>query len=391
MQAPVDDTLTIEELTRDPYPVYRKFRSQSPVIRVASVGRTMITKAQDTRHIKDNPSLFSSDDPQTPMKKAFQAHTLMRKDGADHLRDRNSMVAAFSPANIKNVWIPLYHQISEDYIGRLPRGETVDLFSQLAAPISARCLAHVIGLTDANDDDLCRWSQTLIDGAGNFGWRAEPFEKSDIANEEINRCIDATLDFNGAELRPNAISAMLHGEDPVGIDIIRSNIKIVIGGGINEPRDALCTALFGLLTNPDQRDAVLSDAKLWMPTIEETVRWVAPIQVSSRRVLEDTQIRGIDIAKGDVVMTIQASANHDEELFEDGHLFNIHRSNNRHQAFGNGPHFCMGTHIARRMIADVVLPMLFDRFPKMELPDPDVVKFWGFGFRGPLNLPVTLQ
>ena len=49
MQAPVDDTLTIEELTRDPYPVYRKFRSQSPVIRVASVGRTMITKAQDTR------------------------------------------------------------------------------------------------------------------------------------------------------------------------------------------------------------------------------------------------------------------------------------------------------------------------------------------------------
>ena len=72
------------------------------------------------------------------------------------------------------------------------------------------------------------------------------------------------------------------------------------------------------------------------------MRWVAPIQVSSRRVLEDTQIRGIDIAKGDVVMTIQASANHDEELFEDGHLFNIHRSNNRHQAFGNGPHFLHG-------------------------------------------------
>ena len=89
-------------------------------------------------------------------------------------------------------------------------------------------------------------------------------------------------------------------------------------------------------------------------------------------------------------MTIQASANHDEELFEDGHLFNIHRDNNRHQAFGNGPHFCMGTHIARRMIADVVLPMLFDRFPKMELVDPDNVQFWGFGFRGPLTLPVAL-
>lgn len=390
MQTPVDETLSIEELTRDPYPVYRRFRNESPVIRVASVGRTMVTRAQDTRYIKDNPALFSSDDPQTPMKKAFQAHTLMRKDGAAHLRERNAMLAAFSPANIKNVWIPLYHEIARDYIDRLPRGEAVDLFAELAAPISARCLAHVIGLTDASDADLCRWSQTLIDGAGNFGWRDEPFKKSDIANGEINRCIDATLDYNRAELRPNAISAMLHCDDPVDVDIIRSNIKIVIGGGINEPRDALCTALFGLLTNPDQRDAVLADDRLWMPTIEETVRWVAPIQLSSRRALEDTRIRDVEIAKGEVLMTIQASANHDEELFEDGHLFNIHRDNNRHQAFGNGPHFCMGTHIARRMIADVVLPMLFDRFPKMELVDPDNVQFWGFGFRGPLTLPVAL-
>ncbi|MGB7204359.1 MAG: cytochrome P450 [Anderseniella sp.] len=390
-QAPVDETVSIADLTLDPYPIYKRYRAQSPVVEVPSAGRILLTKAQDTKYVKDNPVLFSSDDPSTPMRRAFQYHTLMRKDGTAHMRERNSMMAAFSPSNIRDVWLPIYRDIAADYIGKLPRGEVIDLHNELSAPLSARCLAHLIGLTHASDDDLCRWSQTLIDGAGNFGWRDEPFEKSDAANIEINKCIGEVISENRSEIRPNAISAMLHFEEDMTIEEVQSNIKIVIGGGINEPRDALSTALFGLLSNPEQHAAVLSDGKLWNATFEETVRWVAPIQASSRRVTEDTRIRGVDIPEGKIVMTIQASANHDEELYEEGHLFNIFREPARNQAFGNGPHFCMGTHIARRMVGEIVLPMLFERFPKMSLPEPDKVQFWGFGFRGPLSLPVRLN
>ena len=390
-QAPVDETVSIADLTRDPYPIYKRYRAQSPVVEVPSTGRILLTKAQDTKYVKDNPVLFSSDDPSTPMRRAFQYHTLMRKDGTAHMRERNSMMAAFSPSNIRDVWLPIYRDIAADYIGKLPRGEVIDLHNELSAPLSARCLAHLIGLTHASDDDLCRWSQTLIDGAGNFGWRDEPFEKSDAANIEINKCIGEVISENRSEIRPNAISAMLHFEEDMTVEEVQSNIKIVIGGGINEPRDALSTALFGLLSNPEQHAAVLSDGKLWNATFEETVRWVAPIQASSRRVTEDTRIRGVDIPEGKIVMTIQASANHDEELYEEGHLFNIFREPARNQAFGNGPHFCMGTHIARRMVGEIVLPMLFERFPKMSLPEPDKVQFWGFGFRGPLSLPVRLN
>ncbi|MGI9356345.1 MAG: cytochrome P450 [Rhizobiaceae bacterium] len=389
--APTDSDTTIDQLIRDPYSIYRTFRAETPVVRVASVNRTMLTKAADTKYVKDNPAVFSSDDPHTPMAKAFQAHTLMRKDGDEHLRMRNAMTGALSPGNITNVWLPIYHEVAEEYVGRLPRGETVDLFSQLAAPVSARCLAHLIGLTDANDDDLCRWSQTLIDGAGNFGWLDEPFEKSDAANIEINRAIEGVAKEQGLRDKPHAIAVMASANNPVGLDVIRSNIKIVIGGGINEPRDALLTALYGLLTNPDQRESVVASGDMWTKAFEEAIRWVAPIQVSSRLVKEETEIHGCAIPKGDVVMTIQASANHDEELYDEPHLFNVHRENSRHQAFGNGPHFCMGTHIARRMIAGILLPMLFDRFPKMNLPEPEKVQFWGFGFRGPLALPVTLN
>ena len=72
--APLDETITIAELTRDPYPIYRRLRREAPVLRIKSVGRTFLTKAADTKYVKDNAALFSSDDPNTPMKRAFLAH-----------------------------------------------------------------------------------------------------------------------------------------------------------------------------------------------------------------------------------------------------------------------------------------------------------------------------
>ena len=181
-----------------------------------------------------------------------------------------------------------------------------------------------------------------------------------------------------------------NADDPIETTQIYSNIKIAIGGGINEPRDALNTILFGLLTNPDQLRQVKQQDD-WERAFEEGIRWVAPIQVSSRLVMEDTEIRGFHIPKGDTIMTIQASANRDEDRYEDGESFQVYRERQSHQAFGNGPHFCQGTHVARRAVAHVMLPMLFDRFPDMTIPDLDDVIWRGFGFRGPTQIPVKLQ
>jgi cytochrome P450 len=325
------------------------------------------------------------------MQRAFQTQTLMRRDGEDHVRLRNAMASAFSAKNIRDVWMPAYERIAEEYVGRLPRGEVVDLFRALAGPVAARCLTHLLGVQDASDDEMQRWSQALIDGAGNFGWRDEPFARSDRANAEMNACIDAAIPGLRAAPDASALSAMINAEDPIEMEQIVANIKIAIGGGINEPRDALLTILYGLLTNPKQMAAVKADEKLWGAAFEEGVRWVAPIQVSSRRATEDTEIRGMLIRKDEVVMTAQASANHDEEIYADGHLYDIFRPKAPHQAFGNGPHFCMGTHVARRMVGQVILPMLVDRFPDMKLADPEAVVFSGFGFRGPLSLPVVLN
>ena len=183
---------------------------------------------------------------------------------------------------------------------------------------------------------------------------------------------------------------MINVDEPIEYSQIIANIKIAIGGGINEPRDALLTILYGLLTNPDQLEHI-RETENWELAFQEGVRWVAPIQVSGRVAKDDTMIQGIDIPKGTIVMVCQASANHDEDVFQDGHEYNVFRKSAPHQSFGSGPHHCMGMHIARLTVAGILLPKMFERFPNMRLDDPAAVNWRGFGFRGPINLPIRLD
>ncbi|MEX6505896.1 cytochrome P450 [Jiella sp. M17.18] len=389
-RAPLDEIITFDQLVLDPYPIYKRLRAEAPVLRVKSVGRTFLTKAADTKRVKDDPVLFSSNDPNTPMQPAYRAHTLMRKDGPEHLAERMAMAPAYSPKTISNVWAPLYKELAEEYVGRLPRGEAVDLYADLCGPIAARILAHILGIPEATDKEMQDWSQILIDGAGNFAWRPEPFARTDLINDVIDRQVDRMAERLKAEPDSSALSFMINADNPIPMSQVYSNIKIAIGGGINEPRDALATIVYGLLTEPEQFEEVKRQEN-WGAVFEEGVRWVAPIQASSRLVTEDTEIRGFAIPKGDVVMTIQASANHDEELYDHPERFDVFRKKNPHQAFGSGPHHCAGAHIARRTVGQIMLPVLFDRFPSMTLPDPSVVQWRGFGFRGPINLPVVLN
>jgi cytochrome P450 len=388
---PVDETFTLADLSRDPYPIYKRLRNETPVVRMAQTKRIFITKADLTKWVKENPEIFSSDDPTTPMKPAFQAHTLMRKDGDEHRAERMAMQPAFSPKVIRTDWGDLYRKIAEDYVGRLPRGETVDLFTNLCGPVAARILVHMLGLEEATDAQMQDWSQRLIDGAGNFGYDPALFEASDAANADMNALFERVTPRHVSEPNNSAFSVMLNTKNPIPLSQMYANIKIAIGGGINEPRDALATIVYGLLTNPDQFEEV-KRRDLWMDAFEEGVRWVAPIQVSGRRTTQEVKIGDYLIGPEERVMTIQASANRDEAIFgDDGEEYNVFRDKHPHQSFGSGPHHCAGAHVARRTLGEIMLPLLFDRFPKMTLERPQDVVWSGFGFRGPLNLPVTLN
>lgn len=173
--APKDDSITLKQLFEDPGPIYRRLRAEAPVMRVTAVRRTLLTKAVHTKYVKDTPLLFSSDDPNTPMKRTYQAHTLMRKDGAEHMRERMAMLPALMPKTLNDHWLPIYRRITEDYLDRLPRGETVDLFKLLCGPVASDILAQIVGIPDATHEEMQRWTDLLITSSANFGWDPEPF------------------------------------------------------------------------------------------------------------------------------------------------------------------------------------------------------------------------
>jgi cytochrome P450 len=162
-------------------------------------------------------------------------------------------------------------------------------------------------------------------------------------------------------------------------------VKVIIGGGLNEPRDAIATAAYALLSNPRQRAAVEADPALWRDVFEETVRWVAPIGMYPRQTTREVELGGVRLPKGAKLGVILASANRDESVFENPASFDIHRTKKPHVAFGGGPHFCLGAWAARIQVGEVALPALFARLKKLRLTRN--VEFGGWVLRGPLSLP----
>ena len=149
--APSDPSIQFKEMTLNPYPVYRRLRHEAPVMFAPALNRSLITKAEDTRAVQDNPVLFSSNDPTMPRERACEAYTLMRKDGEVHLRECNAMMLTFAPKHIKHHWLPIYDKLADDYLDHLLKDDVIDLFPTLAGPIAAKMLAEMMGIPNASD------------------------------------------------------------------------------------------------------------------------------------------------------------------------------------------------------------------------------------------------
>ena len=113
-------------------------------------------------------------------------------------------------------------------------------------------LGEMKGISNASDEELQRWFQSLTDGAGNFGYFDEPFARAKQAKSDTNACIRRNEERLNTAPFSSAQSVMMNMDYPIEYSQIVANIKIAIGGGINEPRDAFLTILYDLLTNPGQ-------------------------------------------------------------------------------------------------------------------------------------------
>ena len=303
---------------------------------------------------------------------------MMRKDGEDHKAERRTIFPTVSPKTTQKVWKQKFIDHTKSILDNLSDQDLIDVVNEFAKPVSAQALKSVTGLTNMTWQEMDRVSQGMIDGCANY-IRDSSVEKNCYdCTRSIDNHIQERME-QGLGSDPSLLSVFASVNEK--FETISANIKLAISGGQNEPRDAIAGTIATLLKNPQQLKKILDGEFNWLKAFEEYARWMSPIGMSPRRIAKDFSYKDFEFSENDRVFLMFGSANRDEDIFEKPNEFRLDRDVTQSISFGAGPHFCAGAWISKTLIAEVAIPMFFEKFPKIELQSE--VEYSGWAFRGP--------
>ena len=395
--APVVE-LDLAELRDDPYPAYAELRRTAPLAWVPSVGRHLLTRYEDIVHAEKLPEVFSSREEGSLLLRTVGPN-LLREDDPEHRRLRAAAEPPTRPRQVRDLWAGTFERNAHELLDRIAgRGEG-DLIADFAEPLAAANLAVVLGLRNASADDISDWSRSMMAANGNYADDPDIWLRAERATRAIEDAVAEMAEAARREPDGSVISSMVHAAEPVEVTEIQSNIKVIIGGGVNEPRDVFGVGAQALLQRPDVLARVVADPGLWKRVFEETARWISPIGMYPRQLTQDYEIAGVALPAGSRVALVIASGNRDESVFERADEFDIDRPHRPHLAFGGGPHFCMGAWVARHEVSALAWPLVFSRLkglrlverPKASDSGSGAGRLEGWVFRGLTSLHVTWQ
>ncbi|TNF63795.1 MAG: cytochrome P450 [Rhodobacteraceae bacterium] len=365
----------------DPYPVLARMRAEAPITFVPQLGATLLTRRDDIHVQEKRTHVFSSHQPQGLMT-VLMGENMMRKDGADHMAERRALFPTVSPRTVAEHWKPMFQARARAILADLrPRG-ACDLVTDYAMPVSAEALKLITGLTEMTAAEMDGVSQAMIDGCANYAGDAEIEARCHRATALIDAHIDR---MKGRAGEMSALSVQTRAG--IGDYSTRANIKLIISGGQNEPRDAIAGTIWALLSHPDQLALIREGRASWGEAFAEYARWQSPIGMSPRRVAQTDRVGGVTFQPEDRVFLMFGSANRDEAHFSDPDRFDISRDTGPSIPFGAGPHFCAGAAASRCLITEIALPLIFETLPGLRLTGE--VTLAGWAFRGPRAVPVA--
>ena len=381
---PVEFNIDYDEFSKDPYPVLSQLRDTAPISFVPQLNAILMSKHEDIFICEKNISIFSSIQPDGLMTR-LMGQNMMRKDGEEHKKERHIIFPTVSPKTTQNVWKQKFIDHTKEILDSLSDQQKIDLVNEFAKPVSAEALKIITGLTNMTWQEMDRVSQGMIDGCANYSQNKQ-------VEENCHNCT-ASIDFHIQDRLEQDL-----GSDPsllsvfkaknVTFETISANVKLAISGGQNEPRDAIAGTIATLLQNPNQLEKIFNGEFNWLRAFEEYARWMSPIGMSPRRIAKDFLYKDFNFFENDRVFLMFGSANRDEEIFENAEKFKLDRNLARAISFGAGPHFCAGAWISKTLIAEVAIPMIFEKFPSIKLLSG--VEYFGWAFRGPKPFFVKL-
>lgn len=383
-------TVTIEDLERDPYPIYARLRDEEPVSWVPAVGLWLVTRFDDVRGVDLDPETFTGATEPSTLNRTMGVN-MLGMEGPDQQRIRRIVETPFRPRDVEERTRGMIPALAHELIDGLSSRGECDLFREYCDPMSVRSLRFMLGLDDVAWEDILRWNEGMMPGLANF--EADPVKQApaDEASSALGAAIEAVLDRLERKPDGSVLSWMLHhdaADDRLTREEIVANTKLMLSGGLQEPRDVIALAMWAVLSHPQAHRDVPADRSLVRPAVEETMRWAGPVGTSTRQTTRAVSLAGVELEEGALLGAVLSSANRDRRRFTDPDRFDVHRREGQHLAFGAGTHFCLGAWFGRHL-ARVSMEILFDRLPGLRLDPERPVTCRGWEFRAPDSLWVA--
>ncbi|HKJ96403.1 MAG TPA: cytochrome P450 [Thermoplasmataceae archaeon] len=382
----------MEKITRDalnPFPWYEMMREKNPVFYDDKSGFWHVFRYPDVKRVLSDYSYFSSAEGRGGSEENPIGASLISSDPPRHTKLRSLVSKAFTPKRV-NELAPRIREVAEELISGFREGGKFDLVNDYSGQLPVIVIAELLGIPPEDRGKFKKWSDQLVSGArDNFSDEGGGYSEPQIAmGMYFNEIIEQKRKEPGNDLISSLIEAEVDGEKLSHFDLLGFSVLLLVAG--NETTTNLITnAILTLDRNPADYGKVLENPDLIPSAIEEVLRYRSPVQSMFRTCAKDTEIGGHKLKKGQPLIAWIGSANHDPSEFNEPETFDPERSPNRHIAFGEGIHFCLGAPLAR-LEAKIALEVLFNSIGRPIIDkDARLEPIGGIVVYGVKSLPVT--
>jgi hypothetical protein len=316
---------------------------------------------------------------------------MMSRDDPDHARLRSLVSKAFTPRVIE-LQHPRMQQLARDLLERMGQQEQPDFIRDFATPFPIMIIAAMIGIPCEDSGQIKRWSDAGADFVAKGAENLETLFGIAVTASEFNEFLHPYIEARRKQPQDDLLSAFIRAEsrgDTLSVDELVANTFLLLAAGNETTTNLLGNGLWTLLNHRDQLELLREHPEFIDAAVEEILRYESPSQTTGRRAQTALEIAGQHISPDEVVTCVLGAANRDPEQFTDPDCFTIARQDNKHIAFGLGPHYCLGAPLAR-LEAQIALPLLLERYPAISLASTHAHWRKNPTFLGLEHLPVTL-
>ncbi|MFL5859367.1 MAG: cytochrome P450 [Solirubrobacteraceae bacterium] len=384
---PLGAAVTLSELDRDPHPVFARLRAAEPVAWLPSLDGWLVTRHDLVLAAMRDAHMFTVDDPRFSTAQVV-GPSMLSLDGAEHDRHRAPFVGPFRAGEVAGRFALMTEDVADRLIDALaPAAGSAELRRAFAGPMAATIVTRALGLGRDEVADVLEWYDAIVASVTQITAGTGATTAGADAFASLSARLRSVIE--GGD-RSSLLATAAH-DGTLSADEVISNAAVLLFGGIETTEGMIANAALYLLADPARSEAARLDAAALSAGIDESLRLEPAAAVVDRYATADVVLGGVAIARGELVRLSITAANRDPAVFADPDAFDPARPNlRRHVAFAQGPHVCVGVHLAR-LEARAALGALLRRLPGLRLDPERPAEVRGLVFRKPQRLDVVWE